>query len=73
MGDKAGGQASSATCSVIFFIGVDIKAKGRSIRTVDRVVLDIVGRIVQGIRIGFYLGVKSSQVLACRFICRNIV
>ena len=73
MGDKAGGQAGSATCSVIFFIGVDIKAKGRSIRTVDRVVLDIVGRIVQGIRIGFYLGVKSSQVLACRFICRNIV
>ena len=75
MGDKAGGQAGSATrtCSVIFFIGVGIKAKGRSIRTVDRLVLDIVCGIVQRIRIGFYLGVKSSQVLACRFICRNIV
>ena len=65
MGDKAGGQAGSATCPVIFFIGVGIKAKGRSIRTVDRIVLDIVGGIVQGIRIGFHLGIQSGQV-GCR-------
>ena len=73
MGDKAGGQAGSATCSVIFFIGVGIKAKGRSIRTVDRVVLDIVCGIVQRIRIGFYLGVKSSQILAGGAVYINVI
>lgn len=73
MGDKAGGQAGSATCSVIFFIGVGIKAKGRSIRTVDRVVLDIVCGIVQRIRIGFDLGIKSTKVLASGVVYFNVI
>ena len=73
MGDKAGGQAGSATCSVIFFIGVGIKAKGRSIRTVDRVVLDIVCGIVQRICIGFDLCIKGTQILAGGVVCRDII
>ena len=75
MGDKAGGQAGSATrtCSVIFFIGVGIKAKGRSIRTVDRVVLDIVCGIVQRIRIGFDLCIKGTQILAGGAVYINVI
>ena len=62
MSDKACGEAGPASGAIIFFIGISIKAKGRSIRTVDRIVLDIVGRIVQGIRIGLHLSIQSRQV-----------
>ena len=74
IGVSTGGQAASASGSFILSIAQgSIKAKAGHIRTIDRVVLDIVCGIVQGIRIGFHLGVQSRQVLTCRFICRNVI
>ena len=65
IGICTGSQAASASGSCIASIAEGIaKAKAGHIVTIDRVILDIVGLIVQGIRIGFHLAIKSGQVVS---------
>ena len=73
MSDKTCSDAGlTFYCSVIACIADRILAKERRI-AIDRVVLDIVGRIVQGIRIGFHLCIKGTQILAGGAVCRDII
>ena len=68
---EAGSNTAHALGTVIAFIAVIINLRQR--RVIDRIVLDIMGLILQRICIGFDLYIESTQVLACRVVGLNII
>ena len=67
---EASSNTAHALGTVIAFISVTINLRQVFI---DRIVFDVMSLIIQGICIGFDLGIKGTQVLASRIVCRHII
>ena len=70
MSDKASGNAALTLGTIIFFIRITVNRQRRGF---NRIILDVMVRLVQRICIGFDLGIKSTKVLASGVVYFNVI